>query len=166
MIFYLILILTVVLIAYSYRAVHLVTAKMKKRLKWTFRIAYLFLTVFVYATTMYLAINRENYEDNPFLRSYSIVGAITNSVTVLIISIFQLIADLILLGRYIAFRATEAKRSPGTQMTRRTFVNKLALGMGGLMLGSFLWGTTKGKYGWRILKTILLLGTSPMHLMA
>lgn len=158
--FYLILFLTVLLILYTYRAVHLVTANLSKKLKWTIRITYLVLAFFVFISTSTIAIMREEFRDNKFLRAYSMAGAITLSVTVLFVSIFQLIADLVLLGRSIAFKQA-AKKSPGKEMTRRNFVSKLALGVGGLMLGSFLWGTTKGKYGWRILKNQLSFDNLP-----
>lgn len=46
-------------------------------------------------------------------------------------------------------------------MTRRTFLNAVALSVGGLVLGSVLWGTTKGKYGWRIMRNRLSFGNLP-----
>ncbi|MCB9233722.1 MAG: metallophosphoesterase [Bacteroidia bacterium] len=159
-VFYLILFGTAALILYAYRAVHLVSRDWKPRAKWIFRITFLVVSIFVYASTSYIAVNRDDYPRISFARTYSIVGAITLSVTLLGISVFQLLADLVLLGRKIAFK-TRKNKNPGQEMTRRTFMNKLALGVGGLMLGSFLWGTTKGKYGWRILTNQLAFENLP-----
>lgn len=157
--YYLILFGTVVLILYSYRTVHVLTQKMLPGPKWLARGLFLFITVFVYATTSYLAVNRDDFRDNPFLRDYTIIGAITLSVTLLSICVFQLLADFVLLGRYISYRSSrkEAER----EMTRRTFMNAIALSVGGLVLGSVLWGTTKGKYGWRIINNRLRFGNLP-----
>ena len=141
---------TAFLILYAYRAVHIVSKEWSPRVKWFFRISFLLLSLFVYVSTSYLAVNRASYEGNELIRSYTIIGAITLSVTLLSICFFQLLADLVLLGRYISFRFTSTHPT-GKKMKRRTFMNKLALTLGGIMLGAFLWGTTKGKYGWRIL---------------
>ncbi len=148
------------LILYAFRTIHIVSKHWSRRSKWLARIAFLLLTIFVYATTAYLTVNRIDYPDNEFIRNYRIVGAVTLAVTLLSISIFQLIADIVLLGRYISFRASSAKVE-GKKMKRRTFINKLALGVGGIMLGSFLWGTTRGIYGWRILSNHLSFDNLP-----
>ena len=149
-VYYLIIFGTVFLILYAYRAVHIVTKEWSARPKWIFRIAFLCIAFFVYATTTYLAVNRDDYEGNQLIRTYTIVGAITLAVTLLCICVFQLLGDIALLGRYM-FRRVRAGGSTDKKMKRRTFMSKLALGVGGVVLGSFLWGTTKGKYGWRIL---------------
>lgn len=157
--YYLILFGTVVLILYSYRTVHVLTHKLLPGPKWIFRGVFLLVTVFVYATTSYLAVNRDDYRDNQFLMDYTIIGAITLSVTLLSICIFQLLADFVLLGRYIHYRRSREEAS--REMTRRTFMNAIALSVGGLVLGSVLWGTTKGKYGWRIMQNRLSFDNLP-----
>ncbi len=150
------------LILYAYRALHIVTKKWSKLPRRFTRIAFLVLTFFVYITTTYISVNFETYKDTEALMNYTIVGAITLSVTVLSICIIQLIGDLILLFRYLKFRAKNKEIvSGGNEMTRRTFVSKMALAVGGVMLGSFLWGTTKGKYGWRVLKNKLSFDNLP-----
>ncbi|MCF8278184.1 MAG: metallophosphoesterase [Flavobacteriales bacterium] len=158
--YYLILFGTGVLIAYSYRSVHILTHKMLPKYKWLFRIIFLFVSIFIYATTSYFAINRDEYRAYPMVRNYTIVGAVTLSVTLLSICIFQLLADLVLLGRHVHFR-TSGKKAAGATMPRRTFMNTIALSVGGLMLGSVLWGTTKGKFGWRILENKLSFDNLP-----
>ena len=157
--YYLILFGTVVLILYSYRTIHVLTNKMLPGPKWLARGLFLFITIFVYTTTSYLAVNRADYRDHPFLRDYTIIGAITLSVTLLSICVFQLLADFVLLGRYIHYRSSREEAS--REMTRRTFMNAIALSVGGLVLGSVLWGTTKGKYGWRIMNNRLRFGNLP-----
>jgi len=159
-IYYLILYLTPLLIFYSYRSVYLVTEGMSPRLKWVIRIIYLLVTITVYASTTYLAINREKYEGNDLIRQYTIIGAITLSVTILSICLFQLISDLVL-GVRLASASISGKSNPGKPISRWTFLSKLALGAGGVMLGSFLWGTTKGIYGWRILTNKLSFRNLP-----
>ncbi|MFT5167270.1 MAG: putative MPP superfamily phosphohydrolase [Saprospiraceae bacterium] len=151
---------TVFLILYAYRTVHIVSKEWSSRNKWFFRVSFLVLALFIYVTTSYLAENREAYTGNEFIRSYTIIGAITLSVTLLSISIFQLLADLVLLGRYLFFRFS-ASNAAGKKMKRRTFMNTLALGVGGIIMGSFIWGTTKGKYGWRILTNQLSFDNLP-----
>lgn len=158
--YYLILFGTVVMIAYSYRAVHLSTQKMLPRYKWLFRIVFLTTTVFIYGTTSYFAVNRHDFRDYPWIRNYTVIGAVTLAVTLLSISIFQLLADLVLLGRFVGFKSSEKSKN-GDAMPRRIFMNQLALGVGGLMLGSVLWGTTKGKFGWRILENKLAFDNLP-----
>ena len=156
--YYLILYGTLLLIAYSYRAVHLVTAKMRSGKWW--RIAFLFVSLFIYGTTAYLAVNREDFEGNEFVRSYTIVGAVTLAVTLLGMSVFQLLADMTLLAKRVA--TGPAKRDEnGEKISRGVFLNKVAIGVGAVMLGSFLWGTTKGIYGWRILKNKLSFDNLP-----
>ncbi len=146
------------LILYSFRAIYIVTSGLDSPWKWLIRILYLVLTIFVYATTTYLAMNRDKYEGVEWIRSYTIIGAITLSVTILSVCFFQLISDIILLFRAINFKV---RSNPGDKMTRWTFMSKVALGMGGVMLGSFLWGTTKGIYGWRILENRLSFKNLP-----
>ncbi|MBL4586016.1 MAG: metallophosphoesterase [Flavobacteriales bacterium] len=158
--YYLILFGTGVLILYSYRSVHILTKTMKPTPKWIIRGLFLFLAIFVYATTSYLAINREEYRGNAFVRTYTVAGAVTLSVTLLSICIFQFLADIVLLGRYVHFRVT-TNGSSDAKMKRRTFMNTLALSVGGIMLGSVLWGTTKGKFGWRILTNKLSFNNLP-----
>ena len=151
---------TAFLIGYAYRAVHIISKEWLKKYKWLVRLSFLLFTIFVYASTAYFSIYREYYPDNDFIRSYRVIGGITLSVSLLSICIFQLLADLVLLGRYLSFRLTTSK-SEGKKMKRRTFMNKLAVGVGGIMLGSFIWGTTKGKFGWRILKNRLSFDNLP-----
>ncbi len=158
--YYLILFGTAFLILYAYRSVHILTEKLSSGPKWFLRVSFLLLTIFVYSTTSYLAVNRDTYEENKFLMNYTIIGAITLSVTLLSICIFQFFADIVLMGRHLSFRISSSN-SPGKKMTRKTFLNKLALGFGGIMLGSFLWGTTKGIYGWRILTNRLSFENLP-----
>lgn len=157
--YYLILFGTVVLILYAYRTIHVLTEKLLPGPKWLARGLFLFITIFVYATTSYLAVSRDDYRDNQFLMDYTIIGAITLSVTLLSICIFQLLADFVLLGRYIHYRRSREEAS--REMTRRTFMNAIALSVGGLVLGSVLWGTTKGKYGWRIMQNRLSFDNLP-----
>lgn len=151
---------TIFLILYAYRAVHIVSYEWPAKTKWFTRSSFLVLAFLVYVSTSYLAVNRADYEGNELIRTYTIVGAITLSVTLLSICIFQLLADLILLGRYLSFRFSPSYSS-GKTMKRRTFMSKLALGVGGILMGSFLWGTTKGKFGWRILKNQLSFDNLP-----
>lgn len=158
--FNLILFGTAVLILYAYRTVHILTHRLNSNPKWIWRISFLFLVVFIYATTSYFAVNRADYRDNQLLMDYTVIGAITLSITLLSICIFQLLADITLLSRYVHFRI-RSEGSSSSKMKRRTFMNSLALGVGGLMLGSVLWGTTKGKFGWRILTNRLSFDNLP-----
>ncbi len=160
--YYLILFTTGFLILYAYRALHLVTKSWSKTPRRITRILFLVLAFIVYISTSYVAKNFETYQDNKALMNYTIVGAITLNITMLVISIFQLISDLGLLIRYIRFRAQNKEIvSGGNEMTRRTFISKMALGVGGVVLGSFLWGTTKGKYGWKIFRNKLAFSNLP-----
>ena len=127
--------------------------------KWLARGLFLFTVIFIYATTSYLAVNRDDYRENQFLMDYTVIGAITLSVTLLSICVFQLLADFVLLGRYIHYRSSREEAS--REMTRRTFMNAIALSVGGLVLGSVLWGTTKGRFGWRIMNNKLSFGNLP-----
>lgn len=158
--YYLILYGSPFLILYAYRAVHVVSHNWSARNKWLFRILFLILTVFVYSTTSYLGVNRDTYRENEFLRDYMLISSITLSVTLLSICVFQLLADLVLLGRNLAFKFSTPSTSEN-KLTRRTFMNQLALTIGGVMLGSFLYGTTKGKFGWRILNNTLSFDNLP-----
>ena len=158
--FNLILFGTGFLILYAYRAVHLTSSTLAAKWKWLVRILFLITAIFVYSTTSYLAVNREQYLEDEFLKNYTLIGAITLSVTLLSISIFQFLADFFLLGEKLTNYAT-TNRSTGEKIPRRTFLNKLALGAGGIVLGSFLWGTTKGIYGWRILTNKLAFKNLP-----
>ncbi|MDB4655454.1 metallophosphoesterase [Flavobacteriales bacterium] len=157
--YYLILFGTGALILYSYRTIHVLTHKLLPRPKWLARGLFLFTVVFIYATTSYLAVNRDQFRDNQFLNDYTIIGAITLSVTLLSICVFQLLADFVLLGRYIHYRSSREEAS--REMTRRTFMNAIALSVGGLVLGSVLWGTTKGRFGWRIMNNKLSFANLP-----
>ena len=157
--YYLILFGTGFLILYSYRTIHVLTHKLLPGPKWLARGLFLFTVIFVYSTTSYLAVNRSDYRDNQFLMDYTIIGAITLSVTLLSICVFQLLADFVLLGRYVHYRSSRQEAS--REMTRRTFMNAIALSVGGLVLGSVLWGTTKGKFGWRIMRNRLSFDNLP-----
>ena len=160
--YYLILFTTGFLILYAYRAVHIVTKTYSKIPRRILRISFLVIAVFVYASTSYLAVNRDTYQENKALMDYTLIGAITLNITLLVISVFQLIADLVLLFRYLVFRYSQKEVvSGGNEMTRRIFVNKMALALGGVVLGAFLWGTTKGKYGWKIFKNRLSFSNLP-----
>ncbi len=130
------------------------------RLRWIVRISFLVLAFAVYISTSYLAVNRDQFRDNELIRTYTVGGAVTLSVTLLSIVVFQLMADLVLLIRKISFSRSSQKQE-GQEMPRRTFLNKVALGIGATMLGSFIWGTTKGKFGWRIMDNILSFDNLP-----
>ncbi|MEM7162101.1 MAG: metallophosphoesterase [Bacteroidota bacterium] len=157
--YYTILYGTPVLLLFAYRAFHLVSANWKKPVKISTRTLFLTIGIFVYVSTSYLAVNRADYDGNEFIRTYTIVGAITLSVTLLTICFFQLIADVILLIRIFSHKSKS--KNNGKKLARRTFLNKIALGAGALVMGSFIWGTTKGKYGWRIEKNTLGFGNLP-----
>lgn len=158
-IYYFILFGTGFLILYAYRCVHLVSAAWRPWIRWTVRGLFLLAAIGVYASTSYLAVNRDDYRDNEAVRAYTTAGAITLNVTLVIISLFQLLADLGLLGRWL-FRQVCSDRGQETK-GRRLFLNRLALGLGAITLGSFVWGTTKGKYGWRILENRLRFTNLP-----
>ena len=158
-IYYFILFGTGFLILYAYRCVHLVSAAWRPWIRWTVRGLFLLAAIGVYASTSYLAVNRDDYRDNEAVRAYTTAGAITLNVTLVIISLFQLLADLGLLGRWL-FRQVRSDRGQETK-GRRLFLNRLALGLGAITLGSFVWGTTKGKYGWRILENRLRFTNLP-----
>lgn len=158
-VFYLILFGTAALILYAYRTIHVLTYKLLPGPKWILRGLFLLVVVFIYATTSYFGVNRDQYRDNQFLMDYTIIGAITLSVTLLSICIFQLLADFVLLGRYIHYRSTREEAT--REMSRRTFMNAIALSVGGLVLSSVLWGTTKGKYGWRIMQNRMSFDNLP-----
>jgi len=150
------------LILYAFRAVYLVTQKWSKLPRQLTRVLFLVTTFFVYITTTYVSLNFDTYREVDWLMNYTIVGAITLSVTVLSICIIQLISDIVLLFRYLRFRVQNKEIvSGGNAMTRRTFISKMALATGGIMLGSFLWGMTKGKYGWRVIKNKLAFANLP-----
>lgn len=157
--YYLILFGTGALILYAYRTIHVLTHKMLPGPKWLARGLFLFAVIFIYASTSFLAVNRDDYRENQFLMDYTVIGAITLSVTLLSICVFQLLADFVLLGRYIHYRSSREEAS--REMTRRTFMNAIALSVGGLVLGSVLWGTTKGRFGWRIMNNKLSFSNLP-----
>ncbi|MBT8195655.1 MAG: metallophosphoesterase [Bacteroidia bacterium] len=159
--YYLIVYGTPLLILYAYRALHITSKEWNKSTKWPARALFLLASIFVYASTTYIAVNRDTYRENDLLMDYALVGAITLSITLVCIALFQLMADLVLLGRSIVFN-TNSKRNNGKTLSRRTFLNKTALAVGGVMLGSFLWGTTKGKFGWRIIKNKLAFDNLPL----
>ncbi|MGB0917942.1 MAG: hypothetical protein ACPGU4_10155, partial [Flavobacteriales bacterium] len=102
--YYLILFGTGALILYAYRTVHVLTHKLLTSGKWALRVLFLFTVILVYASTSYLAVNRADYRENQFLMDYTVIGAITLSVTLLCICVFQLLADFVLLGRYVHYR--------------------------------------------------------------
>lgn len=158
--YYLILYGTPFLILYAYRPLHIVSKTWSNEWKLMTRILFLLVAVFVYASTSYLAVHRDEFRENQFLMDYTIIGAVTLSVTLFAMTFFQLIADLVLLGRFIRYKAT-TPRSTGNQMKRRTFLNRIALAAGGIMVGSFIWGTTKGKYRWRIINNYLSFDNLP-----
>ncbi|MGB0369228.1 MAG: metallophosphoesterase [Flavobacteriales bacterium] len=157
--YYLILFGTGALILYAYRTVHVLTHKLLTSGKWALRVLFLFTVILVYASTSYLAVNRADYRENQFLMDYTVIGAITLSVTLLCICVFQLLADFVLLGRYVHYRTT--RKEENREMTRRTFMNAIALSVGGLVLGSVLWGTTKGRFGWRVMNNNLSFDNLP-----
>ena len=109
--YYLIVFGTGFLILYAYRAVHLVTANLPKLWKRFFRISFLVAAIAVYASTSYIAVNFETYRENKSLTTYSTVGAITLSVTLLIISIGQLISDIVLFIRYLRTKIGQKRRT-------------------------------------------------------
>ncbi|MBL4623728.1 MAG: metallophosphoesterase [Flavobacteriales bacterium] len=158
--YYLIIFGTVFLILYAYRAVHLSTDNLSSKSKRLLRLTFLLLSILIYGTTTYIGVNYETYSENKFLMNYAMSGSITLSVTLLSICIFQLLADLVLLGRVLFYRST-GNSDAANKLSRRSFINKLALGMGGVMLGSFIWGLTKGKYGWRVVTNTLSFENLP-----
>ncbi|MFT4526183.1 MAG: putative MPP superfamily phosphohydrolase [Bacteroidia bacterium] len=151
---------TLFLIAYAYRPVFLLTKELKTRPKWVWRILFLATSLFIYGCTAFFATHREEYKDVQWVWDFTIVGAITLAVTLLSICILQFIADLTLLGKR-AVKGPAERDENGNKISRGTFLNKVALGVGAIMLGSFLWGTTKGIYGWRILKNQLSFDNLP-----
>jgi hypothetical protein len=151
---------TLFLIAYAYRTVHIVTKFFDTKPKRIWRSLFLILSLFMYACTAFFATHRDEYRDVQWIWDFTIVGAITLAVTLLSICIFQFIADLALLGKRVVKGPSETEKN-GNKITRGIFLNKLALGVGAVMLGSFLWGTTKGIYGWRIIKNQLSFNNLP-----
>ena len=160
--YYLLMFFALILILYAYRAVYVVSRGWKPGTRKVVRIAYWVITLFVYLSTAYLRMNRDIYAENEFLMNYAIVGTIMLAVTVLSISIFQLIGDLMLVGKRVTakFQVKEPPL-PGKKMPRRKFMSAFALGVGGFMLSSFLWGVTRGKYRWRILTNELTFDNLP-----
>jgi uncharacterized protein len=146
-------------ILYSIKAIFVVTQKRPKPWNWLLTVIYSSVTIgfflWCYFTTQQWEELRVNNQD---LLDFAVGGFFTLAVTTLIIGVIHLLDDLVYLVRWIVrkFKKRSIKPNheedivPAKKMSRSSFITKVGLGVGGFILGSFAWGLTKGKFGWKI----------------
>lgn len=68
----------------------------------------------------------------------------------ILIAAFHLLDDI-----FNLFGWGFSKLGPGEGWSRRNFITKLGLGIGAVLFGGLLYGVTKGKYAWRVIRNDL-----------
>lgn len=74
----------------------------------------------------------------------------------MLIAIFHLLGDLGFLGTSLV-----GKSSMSDFWSRRDFITKLGLGLGAVLFGGAIYGVTRGKFAWRVLKNDVALKRLP-----
>ena len=152
----------IVSILYSINAVELIARKWRKPMNWLAPLLYSVFTIglffFFFLTTRRWGELKEN---NPDLLDFAIGGFFTLMTTCAVIAVFQLFQDAIWIGKLIPKLRKKKTTLGGLDMDRSTFLTKTGLILGGLVFGNFLWGMTKGKFGWRILEEELFFSNLP-----
>lgn len=153
-------------IVYSIKSIFVLSKALGKKKRWLVTLIYVFVTVglflFFYLTSRQF---KELRESNPELLDFVVGGFFTLMVTCLALGIFHFIEDLIWLVKAVVRsmkgHTKVSKELGGSPMKRSTFLSKIGLGAGALALGSFVWGFTRGKFGWRIVEEELSFANLP-----
>ncbi|MDG1159007.1 MAG: metallophosphoesterase [Flavobacteriales bacterium] len=164
--FELILSAAIIGITYSIKSVFVLSKSLGRKRRWLVTSIYTLVTGGLF---MYFFITSRDFqelrENNPALLDFVVGGFFTLMVTCLVMGLFHLVEDIIwvmkAIVRSVRGHSKVAEDLGGSKMTRSTFISKLGLGAGALALGSFVWGFTKGKFGWRIVEEELAFDNLP-----
>ncbi|MEO0403583.1 MAG: metallophosphoesterase [Bacteroidota bacterium] len=142
----------VISIIYSIHAMELLARKWRKPFNWLTPLIFTLVTFggffFSLMTTRRWNELREN---NPDLLDFAIGLFFTLMAVCITVAIFQILQDLTWLTT-LRKKEKRPKSLLGEPMDRSTFITKLGMIAGGMVLGSFAWGLTRGKFGFRVME--------------
>jgi len=128
---------------YGFQAVKIVTKNI-----WVY-VAYWLITVLVFANFMYRYTNFVRGESFTHAHGYALAFLFTWFLPIIFIGLFMLGEDLFRIGSYAL------NKIAGNEVDtngRRQFLSKLALGVAAIPFASFLYGITRGKYNFQVIK--------------
>lgn len=151
----------IVSIIYSINSVELLSRRWSKPLNWLVPVLFA-LTVMGLFFFFFLTSRRwgELRENNPELLDFVIGGFFTLMATCCVIAIFQIIQDAAWFAKILP-RMARKEDIGGEYMNRKTFISKLGLIAGGAVLGSFMYGLTRGKFGFRVVEEEIFFSNLP-----
>jgi predicted MPP superfamily phosphohydrolase len=124
-------------------------------------------TVIGYGSVFYLMLNRGQFNEfTPYtFFNFAIGFFLIVFVAKLVFGTFHLLNDLLNGARFLIAKwsttNSDISVQPHERMTRWQFFNQLGLGATVLMVGSMVYGVTKGKFGYRIEKETILFPDLP-----
>lgn len=110
---------------------------------------YWLITVLVFANFMLRYVNFVRGESFTHGHAYAIAILFTWFVPILFVSLFMFGEDIFRMG---AYTVKKISGSQGDASSRRQFLSKLALGIAAIPFASFIYGITKGKYNFQVIK--------------
>lgn len=128
---------------YAFQAVRTLTKSL-----WVY-IAYWVITILVVANFAYYYFNFVRGESFTHGHGYAVAFLLTLFLPKVILIIFMFGEDLV---RGFSFVFQKFSNEPAEFKGRREFISKLALGVAAIPLASFLYGITRGKYNFQVVK--------------
>lgn len=158
-------------VLYSIKAVFVTTRRWHNPWNWLITVLFATLTIGFFLWCFLITRDWNTLrETNPDLLDFAVGGFFALAVTCLVIGLIHLIDDLIQLVRWVFRRFGKKEKADhgedviaGKEMSRSSFITKVGFGIGGFVLGSFIWGLTKGKFGWKIFEHQLAFENLPQE---
>ncbi len=163
--FIIVCIVFLILDTYVFKGVYLLTSKMASNARMIIHISYWAINVAVLGMFIYIMLNFQTIRaHNPrFLMTWASVFVVL-LVPKISFLLFHIVDDLVhvvrwAINKYSGTNQIAAEGSIG--ISRAKFITQVGLGVGGIMFGSFLYGVTKGKFAFRVLREKMTFSNLP-----
>ncbi|NNE54633.1 MAG: metallophosphoesterase [Flavobacteriales bacterium] len=160
------IVFVIAVMLYAFKGVYINTKSFATMWKWIIWVGYWLVMAATFWAWLYNSNNWSELRANhPQLQELIMGAIITVVVSCCVLVIFNLIEDLVHFVRWLRMRSTTEipLDSDATLPTisRWKFISQVGLGLGAITFGSFLWGITRGKFNFRVIRQNLAFANLP-----
>ncbi|NNC82663.1 MAG: metallophosphoesterase [Flavobacteriales bacterium] len=141
---------------YVFKALYPLLQSDNRLLKFSLIGGYWLLSVAMIALLLYGMSTFRQSKQESALAMYVLGAFFVIFIPKILIGAFHVIDDV-----FNLFGWSYSKLSLGTDWSRRNFITKLGLGVGAVLFGGLVYGVTKGKFAWRVLRNELASNRVP-----
>ena len=156
----------IAVMVYAFKGVYVNTKGLATGWKWTVWAGYWLIMVASFWAWLYNSNNwSELRANNPQLQEFIMGAIITVVISCAVLVLFNLIDDLVHFVRWLKMKSVKEVALDGDdglpKISRWRFISQLGIGLGVVTFGSFMWGITKGKFNFRVIRQKIAFSNLP-----